>query len=224
MCCNIDVATLNLYCLRYATIQMRFADRTVQRKKLIRQVPHSFFSNSMSATQWTLDLNHSEISFKVKHLMIATVTGKFEKYDISLESVAADFSDAKVKFSIDAASINTGIEARDNHLRSDDFFNAEKFPTIGFESSEMIKTADDRYILRGELRIRDVTKVVDFDVELGGSMIDPYGNHKVGFEVSTKVRRKEFNLLWDALTESGGVVVSDEVRLSANIQFQKSAA
>ncbi len=179
---------------------------------------------AMSAPTWTLDLYHSEISFKVKHLMIATVTGKFEKYDISLESSAEDFSDAKVKFSIDASSINTGIEARDNHLRSDDFFGAEQYPSIRFESSSMKKVSEDRYVLSGDLSIRDVTKTVDFDVELGGSMVDPYGNHKVGFEVSAKLLRKEFKLMWDALTESGGVVVSDEVRLSANIQFQKSAA
>ena len=179
---------------------------------------------TMSAATWTLDLYHSEISFKVKHLMIATVTGKFEKYDISLESSADDFSDATVRFSIDSSSINTGIEARDNHLRSDDFFNSEKYPSITFQSTSMKKTGDDTYVLAGDLTIRDVTKPVEFAVELGGSMVDPYGNHKVGFEVSTKIRRKEFNLMWDALTESGGVVVSDEVRLSANIQFQKNAA
>ncbi len=173
----------------------------------------------MAGNSWTFDKSHSDITFKVKHLMISTVTGKFNDFTVALESDSADLSNAKMSFSISAASIDTGIDARDNHLRSDDFFNAEKFPQITFQSTSVDKKSDEHFVVHGDLTIRDVTKNIAFDVELGGSMKDPYGNVKVGYDVSSKIRRKEFNLLWDALTESGGVVVSDEVRLHASVQF-----
>lgn len=176
---------------------------------------------TMPSTKWSVDYAHSEIHFKVKHLMITTVTGSFGSYTAEMLADAPDFSDARISFSADIASISTGIEARDNHLRSDDFFNAEKFPQMTFVSTELRQIEGSSYKLSGNLSIRDVTKPVELDVEFGGTMVDPYGNTKAGFEISGKLKRKEFGLMWDAVTEAGGVVVSDEVRIALNIQMQK---
>jgi len=169
--------------------------------------------------KWTVDAMHSNVEFKVKHLMINTVTGSFKNFDISVEGESEDFTDAKINFTADVASITTGIEDRDNHLRSDDFFNAETYPKMIFTSSSMEKTGDTTYTLTGDLTIRDITKTISLDVEFGGTMVDPYGNTKAGFELNGKLNRKEFGLKWDAITEAGGVVVSDQVRLHLNIQL-----
>lgn len=174
----------------------------------------------MSTKKWGIDPVHSEIHFKVKHLMINTVTGKFKTFDAHLEHTADDFSDAKISFTADIASIDTGLEMRDNHLKSDDFFNAEQFPQLKFESTGFEKTGEGEYELKGNLTIRDITKPVVLNVEYGGQMVDFYGNTKAGFELSGKLNRKEFGLKWDAVTEAGGVVVSDEVKLHVNAQMQ----
>lgn len=171
--------------------------------------------------QWIVDQAHSDVQFKVKHLMINTVTGEFTQYAVNLESDAVDFTDAKVTFSADIASISTKNEMRDNHLKSDDFFNAEKYPQMTFRSSAFTKLTDDRYKLSGDLTIRDITKPVELDVVFGGRMTDFYGNEKAGFELSGIVNRKEFGLLWNGVTEAGGIVVSDDVRLYLNVQLQK---
>ncbi|MDF9798560.1 polyisoprenoid-binding protein YceI [Catalinimonas alkaloidigena] len=172
---------------------------------------------------WAVDPMHSEIQFKVKHLVISTVTGSFGKYDASFSSEKEDFSDAQISFSADVNSISTNNEQRDAHLKSDDFFNAEQYPNLAFTSKTLKKTADDAYKLVGDLTIRDITKTVELDVEYGGTMVDPYGNTKVGFEVSGKINRKEFGLKWDAITEAGGAVVSDQVKIIANVQFARQA-
>ncbi|MFP4093570.1 MAG: YceI family protein [Cyclobacteriaceae bacterium] len=174
-------------------------------------------------TTWTVDPMHSEIQFKVKHLVISTVTGSFGQYDASFTSEKEDFSDAQIDFSADINSINTNNEQRDAHLKSDDFFNAEQYPKLTFKSKEIRKTGDGTYKLIGDLTIRDVTKTVELDVEYGGSMVDPYGQSKVGFEVTGNINRKEYGLKWNAVTEAGGAVVSDQVKLIANIQFVKQA-
>ncbi|MBL7997198.1 MAG: YceI family protein [Candidatus Kapabacteria bacterium] len=178
----------------------------------------------MPTTQWIADTMHSDVHFKVKHLMITTVTGTFASYTVDMKSDAPDFSDAKISFTADTASISTGLEQRDNHLKSDDFFNAEQFPQMRFTSTAFTKKSDSQYTLTGDLTIRDTTKSITLDVEFGGTMVDFYGNTKAGFEITGKLNRKEFGLKWDAVTEAGGVVVSDEVRLALNIQLQKVAA
>ncbi len=170
---------------------------------------------------YKIDAAHSEITFKVKHLMITNVTGHFTKFDATLESSKEDFSDAKVSFTADINSISTNNEQRDGHLKSDDFFNAAKFPTLSFTSTELKKLSDEKYKLTGDLTIRDVTKKVDLDVEFGGTMVDPWGQEKAGFDISGKINRKDFNLNWSAVTEAGGVVVSDEVRLNLSVQMVK---
>ncbi|MDP3928343.1 MAG: YceI family protein [Bacteroidota bacterium] len=174
-------------------------------------------------TKWTIDPMHSEVEFKVKHLMISTVTGKFGTFTASAEADAEDFSDAKISFSADINSINTGNEQRDGHLKSDDFFNAEQFPTLNFVSTGISKGANGM-ILSGDLTIRDVTKTISMQVEFNGTMVDPYGNHKAGFELTGIINRKDFNLKWSATTEAGGIVVSDEVKLICNIQMAKIVA
>ncbi|MCG9880141.1 MAG: YceI family protein [Bacteroidia bacterium] len=174
-------------------------------------------------TKWTIDPMHSEIEFKVKHLMISTVTGKFGSFTASAESDAEDFSDAKISFSADINSINTGNEQRDGHLKSDDFFNAEQFPTLNFVSTGISKGSNGM-VLTGDLTIRDVTKSISLNVEFNGTMVDPYGNHKAGFELTGVINRKDFNLKWSATTEAGGIVVSDEVKLICNVQMAKIVA
>lgn len=176
----------------------------------------------MATTAWQLDVAHSEVTFRVRHLVIATVSGKFDKFASVVRTDGDDFTTADIEFTVETASVNTGVDARDNHLRSDDFFNSEKFPAMTFKSTGLKKNADGDYLLEGNLTIRDITKPIVLNVELGGTAVDPYGNHKAGFEVTGKLKRKEFGLLWDALTEAGGAVVSDEVRIQANVQYAKA--
>lgn len=173
--------------------------------------------------RWTVDALHSEIHFKVKHLMINTVTGEFTSYRVTMDADAPDFADARIEFEADVASISTKNEMRDNHLKSDDFFNAERFPVMSFESTSFVSKGDNRYDLHGNLTIRDVTKPVTLDVEFGGTMLDFYGNNKAGFEASGSINRKDFGLMWNGVTEAGGIVVSDTVKLHVNVQLQQVA-
>ena len=173
-------------------------------------------------TKWTIDSAHSEITFKVKHLVISTVTGKFKDFDASIESDNEDFENATIAFEANIDSIETGNGDRDNHLKSEDFFNATEYPKMIFESSSFKKTGDGEYKLVGELTIRDKTKLVELDAEYGGTVVDPYGNTKAGFDVTGKINRKEFGLTWSAVTEAGSVVVSDQVKLNLNVQFTRN--
>ena len=176
-----------------------------------------------ATTTWTIDPYHSEVHFKVKHLMVSTVTGSFGTYDATVETTGDSFDDAKISFSADIASITTNNEQRDGHLKSADFFDAENYPQLTFVSTSFTKTGDDTYALTGDLTIRGTTKPVTLDVEYGGQMVDFYGNTKAGFEIAGKIKRKDFGLTWDGVTEAGGVVVSDEVKLVLNIQVAKQA-
>lgn len=173
-------------------------------------------------TIWNIDPSHSEIQFKVKHLVISTVTGRFNSFSGKAETNGEDFENAKITFEADIDSIFTNNADRDAHLKSDDFFNAEKFPKISFESSSFKKTGDSSYKLTGNLTMRDVTKEVALDVEFGGMVTDPYGQTKAGFEISGAVSRKEFGLNWNAITEAGSVVVADNIALQLNVQLVKA--
>lgn len=176
----------------------------------------------MANTTWQLDPAHSEVHFRVRHLMVSTVTGKFKSFSsTAITDESGDFSTADIEFSIDANSIDTGVEFRDGHLRGDDFFATEQFPTIQFKSTSIKALGDDQYKLEGNLTIRGITKPVTLGVELGGIVKDPYGNTKAGFEVTGRINRKEFGLKWDALTEAGGAVVADEVKIHANVQYAR---
>jgi polyisoprenoid-binding protein YceI len=155
--------------------------------------------------------------------MITNVSGSFTKFDASMESDSADFNDAKISFEADTNSISTNNEQRDGHLKSEDFFATEKFPKLSFQSNSLVKKAEDAYTLTGDLTIRNVTKSIELSVEYGGTMTDPYGQIKSGFEINGKINRKDFGLTWGAVTEAGGVVVSDEVKLHLSIQMIKQA-
>ncbi len=168
-----------------------------------------------------IDAAHSEIAFKVKHLMIATVSGVFKKFDATVESEKEDFTDAKITFEAEVDSIDTQNEQRNTHLKSDDFFNAGKFPKITFVSTGIEKNSDNEFKLTGDLTLRDVTKPVTLDVEYNGTITDPWGQVKAGFEITGKVNRKEFGLKWEVLTEAGGMLLGDEVKLHLNVEMQK---
>jgi polyisoprenoid-binding protein YceI len=170
---------------------------------------------------YKIDPAHSEIGFKIKHLVISTVSGYFSKFDATMERKGDDFTDAEVSFEADVNSISTNSEQRDTHLRSEDFFHAQEHPKVTFKSTSIEKRADDQYVLHGDLTIRGVTKNITLNVEHGGSATDPWGQNKEGFELTGKIGRKEFGLKWNALTEAGGALVSDDVRLIMSVQMIK---
>lgn len=176
---------------------------------------------AQTATTWVIDPMHSEVQFKVKHLMISTVTGLFSHYEGKLEIAGDDFEDATITFSADMNSIDTGNEQRDGHIKSAEFFDTEKFPKMTFTSTNMKKTGDDTYQLVGDLTMHGVTKSVTLKAEYGGQMQDFYGQTKAGFEMTGTLNRKDFDLSWGGVTEAGGVVLSDDVRLVMNIQVTK---
>jgi polyisoprenoid-binding protein YceI len=175
------------------------------------------------ATTWKLDPTHSEVQFKVKHLMITTVTGYFKTFDLEVETESDDFTTAsRIEFSADVNSIDTNNQQRDTHLKSADFFNADEYGQIRFTSNKY-ETDGDSAKLHGDLTVRGVTKPVAVNVEFGGIVVDPYGQTKAGFTVTGKISRKEFGLTWSAVTEAGQVVVGDEIKLNAEIQLVKQA-
>ena len=173
-------------------------------------------------SNWNIDPTHSEIQFKVKHLVISTVTGNFNSFEGSLEKTEDGFENAKVSFKADINSIDTNNADRDAHLKSDDFFNAEEYPEMTFESTSFTSTGENTYEMKGNLTIRDITKEVALTVTHGGTVTDPYGQTKAGFEITGKINRKEFGLKWSAVTEAGSVVVADEVSLNLNVQVVES--
>lgn len=176
----------------------------------------------MATTKWVLDPAHSELQFKVKHLMITTVTGSFNEFSAALTTDADDFEHSVVTFKAGVDSIDTGNKDRDGHLKSGDFFNAEEFPSVSFESTSFKKDGSD-YKLSGNLTIKDVTKPVTLDVEFGGTAQDPWGNTKAGFSLSGKINRTDFGLTYNAALETGGVMVSEEVKILGELQFVKEA-
>lgn len=176
----------------------------------------------MATNNWNIDATHSEIHFKVKHMVISTVSGKFNEFTASAETEGDDFTTAKINFEAKTASIDTGVADRDAHLRSDDFFNAEAFPVLKFESKEVVKKGEGELILRGDLTIRDITNTVELDIDFGGTTKDPWGMTRAGFEISGKINRNDFGLKWSQVMEAGGLVVSNEVKLSLNVEMVKA--
>ncbi|CAN5338954.1 YceI family protein [soil metagenome] len=172
-------------------------------------------------TKWNIDQTHSEINFKIRHMVISNVSGSFGKFSADVETEGDDFETAKVHFSADANSITTGTDQRDEHLKSADFFDVAKFPTIDFVSTSMKKSDGDNYKLSGNLTMHGITKAIELDVEFGGIGKDAYGNVKSGFDVSGKINRKDFGLAWNMATEAGGLMLSEEVKLAASVQFVK---
>ena len=169
------------------------------------------------ATKWNLDPAHSEITFKVKHMMISSVKGNFNDFTAEIDAEDDTFKNAKTTATIQTASVNTNSEDRDKHLRSEEFFNSEKYPTITFESDAMNQS------VTGNLTLNGVTKPINLDVDFGGINVDPWGNTKAGFSFEGKINRKDFGLNWNAALEAGGVLVSDEVKIAGELQFVKGA-
>lgn len=176
----------------------------------------------MATNKWVLDPTHSELLFRVKHLMITNVKGEFRKFDAVIDG--DDFFRSPVTVNIDSSSIFTNNDDRDKHLKSADFLDVEKYPEINFKSISLEKVDDDEFKLRGELTIKGVTREVVLDGEFGGTQKDPWGNEKAGFSVSGKINRKEWGLNWNAALESGGVLVSDELKIQSEVQFVKQLA
>jgi polyisoprenoid-binding protein YceI len=175
----------------------------------------------MTTTKWTIDPTHSEIGFKVKHMMFTNVSGEFTSYDATITTEDDDFTKSSIEFSADINSINTNNTDRDNHLKSADFFDAEKFPKLTFKSSSLTKVDDDNYELEGELSLHGVTKTVKLPAEVSGQLKDPWGNTKAGINVYGKLNRKDFGLNWNSALETGGVLVGEEVKLNIELQFVK---
>lgn len=178
-------------------------------------------TNTITKTKWNVDPTHSEVGFKVRHMMITNVSGSFGKFEGNIETTDNDFSSAVIDFKADLNSISTGNADRDNHLKSADFFDASTFPELKFSSTKIEKKGAENFVLHGDLTIRDITRSVKLDMELGGIGKDPWGNEKAGFTILGKINRTDFNLNWNAALETGGVLVSEEVKLHAEVQIVK---
>ena len=178
-------------------------------------------SLTFAQTNWAFDKSHSKIGFSVTHLLITDVEGQFKEFEGTIVSPTDDFQNATINFSAEISSIDTDNEKRDNHLKSDDFFNAEKFPKMTFKSKSLTKVDEKNFKLVGDLTIRDVTKEVSLDVLYNGTVKDPWGNTKSGFTLEGVVNRFDYNLKWDAAIETGGLVVGKDVTILAKLQLIK---
>ncbi len=180
--------------------------------------------NTMETTKWIIDPTHSEIHFKVKHLMVSWVTGSFKKIDATVETEGEDLSTAKVHFTADINSISTNNEQRDAHLRTGDFFDAENHPHLVFEGDKLENINDENYKLYGTLTMRGISKKIALNVEFGGITKDPWGNTRTGFSVSGKINRKDFGVSFSMVSETGGILLSEDVTINANVEFVKQVA
>ncbi len=172
----------------------------------------------MATIQWQFDPAHSEVQFKVRHMMVSTVTGEFQKFNIHLETDGNNFSTAKASFSADVASITTKVQQRDNHLKSADFFDLANHPQLTFTTTKIIQKSEDEFEMQGELTIRGKTQTETFHVLSNGMITDPSGNQRAGFEITGKIKRLDYGLKYNPALEAGGVVVGNEVRIIANVE------
>jgi polyisoprenoid-binding protein YceI len=175
----------------------------------------------MAIVKWALDPTHSEIQFKVKHLMISKVTGQFQKFDATVETEGDDLETAKINFTADVDSISTNNEQRDAHLKNSDFFDTDNHTHITFVSKSLEKIDDENYKLHGTLTMRGVSKDEVFNVEFGGQVQDPWGNTRVGFTLTGKVNRKDYGVSFGAVSETGGVMLGFDVEIHVQVEFVK---
>jgi polyisoprenoid-binding protein YceI len=176
----------------------------------------------MATTKWVLDPTHSEVEFKIKHMMISTVTGNFKKFDATVETEGEDFTTAKVKFTVEVDSIDTKNEQRDGHLKSVDFFDTANFPEITFVATKYENVDNDgSYEVYGDLTVRGITRNEKFDAEFGGVIKDPWGNTRAGLTITGKINRKQFGLTWSGATETGSLIVSEDVKIHVALEFVK---
>ena len=189
-------------------------------KKLILSLAAGLlFTGAMAQTKWSVDASHSNVKFSVTHMVVSEVEGSFRGFEGNVTAPTADFNNATIDFTVKTATVFTDNDQRDAHLKGDDFFNAEKFPTMSFKSTSFKKVSGNKYTLTGNLTIRDVTKPVTFEVTYGGTAKDPWGNTKAGFKAKGSIKRLEYGLKWNTLTEAGGMVVGDEVGILLNIEL-----
>ncbi|MGE5431297.1 MAG: YceI family protein [Syntrophomonadaceae bacterium] len=170
---------------------------------------------------WNLDKTHTRIQFTARHMVIAHVAGDFKDYNLKMTTKSENFADSDIEFTINAQSIDTGVPDRDAHLKSEDFFGAEKFKEIRFVKKSIEKIDDETYKMRGDLTIRDITKPIDLEVTLGGLIMDPYGNLRAGFNVKGSLDRFDYGLKWNALIETGGAVVGKTIKISCDVEIVK---
>jgi polyisoprenoid-binding protein YceI len=178
----------------------------------------------MTATTWTFDKSHSGIHFTVRHLMVSKVRGLFHAWDGTLVLDDDDLTKSRVEVTIEAASIDTKEPKRDDHLRSADFLEVDKFPTLSFKSTGIERTGDDTIAVTGVLAIHGIERTVVLDVELGGQVKDPWGGTRTGFSAKTAISRKDYGLTWNALLEAGGVAVGDRIDIQLEIEAIKTAS
>ncbi len=177
-------------------------------------------SVSFSQVKWNADASHSSVVFRVKHLVISEVAGYFREFSGTVESKKDnDFSNAQIDFTVKTSSINTDNEKRDAHLKSDDFFNSEKYPAMTFKGKSMKKIGKDKYTLVGDLTIRDVTKEIKLDVVYNGTVKDPWGLTRAGFKLTGQLNRFDYNLKWNTLMETGGAMVDKTIKIESNLEF-----
>ncbi|MDR3625744.1 MAG: YceI family protein [Ignavibacteriaceae bacterium] len=177
-------------------------------------------TNVSEKAVWSLDPAHSKIQFSARHMVISEVTGNFNNYEVNVKA-GSDFLDSEVEVAIDVNSIDTGIGDRDNHLKSADFFEAEKFPKILFKSTKIEKVDDEEYKLYGDFTIRDITKPIKLDVTYGGTITDPWGKTRAGFKVVGSINRFDYDLKWNSLIEAGGAVVGKTIKIECNVELVK---
>lgn len=190
-------------------------------KKIITSVALLALMTIANAQTWQLDKSHSSVKFSVTHMMVSETEGNFKSFTGNVSAQKEDFSDLNADFSIQVNSINTDDEKRDGHLKSPDFFDAEKYPTITFKSTSFKKADEKTYKLAGQLTMHGVTKPVTFDVKYNGTAKDPYGNTKAGFRASTVVKRSDYNISWNKVLDTGGFALSDDVQVFVNIELNK---
>jgi polyisoprenoid-binding protein YceI len=191
-------------------------------KRVLMLLPATVLSiTAVFAQTWKADVSHSRVEFTVTHLMISEVTGRFQQFDATLTQSKDDFSGGAIEAVIKTGSVTTDNEGRDKHLRSDEFFNAEKFPEMKFVSTSFEKTGTDTYTIAGQLTIRDVTKPVVLNAKLLGSMTDPRGSARVGFKAAAVINRMDYGVKWNKSLDAGGVVVSEDVNITLRMEFVK---
>lgn len=177
----------------------------------------------MAKSKWVVDAAHSSIDFTVKHMMIANVKGAFHKFDAEIEADPADLTAADVRFSIDVTSVDTRNSDRDAHLRASDFFDAEKYPAILFRATKIERKGDGEYSVTGDVTIRDVTRPETFELTFEGVGKDPWGNEKAGFSARGKIKRSDYGLTYNAVLETGGLLIGDEIKIALEIEAVKQA-
>jgi polyisoprenoid-binding protein YceI len=175
----------------------------------------------MTKTKWLSDPMHSELQFKIKHLMISHVTGSLKNFHAEVETEDEDFSTAKINLAAKMDSISTNNEQRDTHLRTSDFFEVEKYPELQFKSTKVEKVDSDTFVLQGELTMKGITKRVKLNVEFNGTTKDPWGGERAGFLITGKINRTDWGVNFNSMLETGGVMLSEEVRISSEIQLVK---